>query len=209
MSPSWRATSRARADLPEAVQPHQGQVPGVWARAAQLATTGMRVRCVGPAVTASRSPTRKWGAALMISHVGPGAGGQGSRRRRDMDQLALGGATADDSWISLGRTLDQDLLQAADPSLVPGQGAALHHHSQPLEALGHHLRRHHLVGAGGGLGPRPGRVDEGVGAVVARLCAHLEGALEVGFGLAGEAHDDVGGDRQVLDGGAGPASRSR
>ena len=81
---------------------------------------------------------------------------------------------------------------------------------EPLEALGDDLGRDELVGPLGRLGAGTGRVDERVGAVVAGLGDHLEGALEVVVGLAGEADDDVGGDGQVGARRPGPRpSRSR
>ena len=43
------------------------------------------------------------------------------------------------------------------------------------------------------------RVDEREGAVEADLLDHLERLLEVALGLAGEADDDVGAEREVGD----------
>ena len=68
---------------------------------------------------------------------------------------------------------------------------------QPLEPLGGDLGGHELVDPLGRLGAGPGAVDERVGAVVAGLGHHLERALEVVVGLAGEADDDVGRHGQV------------
>ena len=53
-----------------------------------------------------------------------------------------------------------------------------------------------------GLGAGPGREHERVRGVEGGLVGDLERALEVGVGLAGEADDDVGGDREVGDRGA-------
>ncbi len=115
----------------------------------------------------------------------------------EVDQLVLGAAPGHRGWVALGRALHHHLLHPADAGPVGGQGRALHDHPQPFEALGHHVGRHEPVGHGRGPGARAGREDEGVGAVVGRLGHHLEGALEVVVGLAGEADDEVGGDGQV------------
>ena len=50
-----------------------------------------------------------------------------------------------------------------------------------------------------GVGALPRRVDEREGAVEADLLDDLERLLEVGLGLAGEADDDVGAEREVGD----------
>ncbi len=49
----------------------------------------------------------------------------------------------------------------------------------------------------------PGRVNEGVRAVVFRGGDHLERALHVGVGLARKADDQVGGNGEIGDCGAG------
>ena len=57
----------------------------------------------------------------------------------------------------------------------------------------------HLVRHRGGLGALPRAVDEREGAVVADLLDDLERLLEVALGLAREADDDVGRQREVGD----------
>ncbi len=80
-----------------------------------------------------------------------------------------------------------------------GKGGALDDDPQPFEPLGAHLRCDEPIGHGRGLGAGTGREDEGVRAVVLRLGDDLEGPLEVVVGLAWEAHDQVGGYREVVD----------
>jgi hypothetical protein len=75
--------------------------------------------------------------------------------------------------------------------------AALNDLDETLHALDLDLVRHEAIGERGRLGPAARREDEGERAVVADLLADLEGLREVLFGLAGEADDDVGGDRAV------------
>src|SRR3546814_1798250 len=96
-----------------------------------------------------------------------------------------------------------DVCSSDLPRFVLGQGAALDHDLQPLEALCDHLGSYELLDALCGLGAGAGAVDEGVGTVVGGLGGHLQGALEVVVGLPREADDDVGGDREVIDVGAG------
>ena len=75
--------------------------------------------------------------------------------------------------------------------------------------------RSRLTGCGHGVaelgrGGAPARAeDEGEGAVVADALDHLEGGGEVLLGLAREADDDVGRERDVGDGLAGSARRGR
>ena len=67
---------------------------------------------------------------------------------------------------------------------------------EALHALDLHLVRD-LVGHRRRVGPRPRRIDEGERAVVSDLGNHLERGLEVLFGLAGEADDDVRAEREI------------
>ena len=67
---------------------------------------------------------------------------------------------------------------------------------QPPESLGDHLAGY-LIGHRGGGGARSRRVLEGEGTGEVRLRHHVQGLLEVRLGLAGEADDDVRGDRRV------------
>jgi hypothetical protein len=86
---------------------------------------------------------------------------------------------------------------------VSGQGRALDDDAEALESLRGHLWGDEVVDPRGRLGSGTGAEDERIGAVVGGLGDHLQGALEVAIGLAGETDDDVGGDGQVGDGGPG------
>ena len=99
-------------------------------------------------------------------------------------------------------SLDEHFFAAPDPGLVAGQGRAIDHRLETLEALGHDLGRHELRLHGRG-GYRTRREDERERAVVGRLGADGERLFEVVLGLAGEPDDDVGRHRQVVDRGPG------
>ena len=86
---------------------------------------------------------------------------------------------------------------------VLGEGRALDHDAQPLEALGRDGGIDEAVDHGRPPRCPAGREDERVGAVVLGGGDDLERALEVVVGLAGEADDDVGRHRQIGNGGAG------
>ena len=95
--------------------------------------------------------------------------------------------------------------QRPDPGLVAGQGGAVDHRLEPLEALGDDLGRARSSDSmAAARVPGPRREDEGEGAVVAGLGAHGQRVLEVLVGLAGEADDDVGRHGQVVDRRPGP-----
>ena len=119
-----------------------------------------------------------------------------------MDELVLARAPGGDGLVALARSFDDDFLHAAHPLRVASEGGPLDHNSEASEPLRADVRGHEAIVHRRCLGAWPGREDEGVRAVVARFGDDLEGALEVGVGLAGEAHDEVGRDREVADGGA-------
>ena len=95
--------------------------------------------------------------------------------------LALGDENLDHGAVLLLVLLGRDFLDERDQPLVP----LLHH------------RARHLAVHGRGRGPRADRVLEGEGGREPGLPHHVQGVGEVGLGLAGEADDDVGGDRRV------------
>jgi hypothetical protein len=70
---------------------------------------------------------------------------------------------------------------------------------EALHPLDGRVVRDQAVGERGRLGAATRAVDERERAVVADLLGDFEGLLEVGFGLAREADDDVGRDRAVRD----------
>src|SRR4051812_26396174 len=84
------------------------------------------------------------------------------------------------------------------PPLVPPPRHPLRQPDEPLHALGLHLVRN-LVIHHRRLGAVPRGVDERERAVVADLLDDLERLAEIGFGLAREADDDVGSEREVRD----------
>ncbi len=158
----------------------------------------MRVRCAAWATTSTSCTAQVVGAGA----VDPG-GGVGARAQRrpgpQVHELVLTGARHETTGVAAVRALHDHLFHAADPGPVGRQRRALHHHPEALEALGHDLRGdealHHL----GGFGAGAGAVHEGVGAVVGSLGHYLQRGDEVGFGLAREADDHVGGYCQVGD----------
>ena len=81
------------------------------------------------------------------------------------------------------------------------RACALDDLDQALEALALDVLRH-LVGHVGRLGAAARRVDEGEGVVVADLLADVERLAEVVLGLAREADDEVGRQRDVRHRGA-------
>ena len=83
------------------------------------------------------------------------------------------------------------------------QRVPLDHLGEPAHALLRDLGGDEVVDHVGGGRAGTGREHERVRGVVGRLVDHLERALEVVVGLAGEADDEVGGDREIGDRGAG------
>src|SRR3546814_17099205 len=107
-----------------------------------------------------------------------------------------------------------DVCSSDLPRFVLGQGAALDHDLQPLDALGDHLGSYELLDALCALGAGAGAVDEGVGTLLGGLGGHLHGATAVVDGLPRDAADGVGGEREVVvraagggGGGRGTAAR--
>ena len=88
-----------------------------------------------------------------------------------------------------------------DALAVAGGGHALDRIDQALDPLALDLLRH-LIGHRRGLGALPRRVDEREGTVVADLLDRRQRLLEVLLGLAGEADDQVGRERQIRDRGS-------
>ena len=169
----------------------------------------MRRLCAGPASTSTSRAGEvvRRGGGDLAPDVGPGGDRPG---RGEVDELVLPGAAGEHRRVALARPLDEELLDAPDAGPVLGQRAALDDDLQAGEALGDDGRIDEPVGHRRRLGARARRELERVRRVELGGGGDLEGGDEVGLGLAGEADDDVGGDRQVGDRPAGPRpSRSR
>ena len=95
--------------------------------------------------------------------------------------------------------LRQDLLHRARVPAAHLGGDGLHLLQKPVEAPLHHVLRN-LVLHGRRRRPGPSGIDESERAVVPHLSHHVHGLLEVLFGLPGEAHDDVRGQRNIGNG---------
>ena len=129
---------------------------------------------------------------------------------RTSNELAGSGITCEDDgrvpsraatkhgWVGAGRSFDEHLFEPADTCLVVLARQALGHLDEALHALDLQLVRHG-IGHRRGLGARTGRVDERERTVVAHLLDDLQRLCEVGFGLAREADDDVGAEREIGD----------
>src|ERR1035438_10202892 len=114
---------------------------------------------------------------------------------REIQRAILRGA-ADPLAQRLVAAFHQDLLDAADQFGIAADlyGALLFvedHEPASLLFVGDLI----LHGQRGGVGAR--RVLEAEQRIVLHFVEQLEGFLEIGFGLAGKAHDDVGGQRHV------------
>src|SRR5687768_5425427 len=98
-----------------------------------------------------------------------------------------------------GPPLDQGLMSLADTSnVLPPDGAAhpLDEAAQPRgrDLIGYVIPQTYRRG------PIPYRVLAGVGVVEISLVDEIERFLELGVGLSGEAHDDVGRQGDARDG---------
>ncbi len=119
-----------------------------------------------------------------------------------MAELVGAGATRHAGGVGLGGgALDEELDLGAEEGAVGFQADAFLELEEALEAVFDHLGWD-LVGHGGGFGAGAGGVLEGEGGVEPGLRDQVEGVGEVGFGLAREADDDVGGEGDTGDGGA-------
>ena len=135
-SPRRRARSSAAVRLArrgDADEGDRGQAPA----------TGMRTRWRGRAVTSSSRPERwcGWPAVTVTRPRAPAGRRTGRAGRREVDELALAGATAQHGLVAPAHALDEHLLAAPDPGLVPGQRGAVDHGLEPVEALGDDLGR--------------------------------------------------------------------
>ena len=143
---------RPGPDFPEAVVPTRATAAG--------SGGGGRPGAAQPAATGMTGAVPGTGASTADQVAASGGGGRprspARRRTSPADRAAVGGGT---KWTSLlwlvrpvsttgsrRRPLDQHLFGPADPGPVAGQGRPLDHGPQPLEALGHHLGGHELVG---------------------------------------------------------------
>ena len=130
----------------------------------------------------------------------------GGSVRGEVDEAVVAGAAGHPvgggvlAAFALG---DQDLNGGAGQLLVLRVGGLLDQGGEPLVAL-LHRGRGHLGVHGRGRGTRADRVAEGERAREPGLAHQVQGVLEVLVGLAGEAHDDVGGNGRVGDAGPDP-----
>ena len=100
--------------------------------------------------------------------------------------------------VGAARALHEHLLDPAHALLVPRVRASLHDVDQPLDPLALDLLGH-LVGHRGRVGALARRVDEGERTVEPDLLDDGERLPEVRLGLAGEADDQIGREREVGD----------
>ena len=114
----------------------------------------------------------------------------------EVDRRVTTRPAAEKRRIGAARPLDEDLLDPTDARRVPPGGGALHDVDEPLHPLSLDVLGD-LLGHVGSLGAGPRRVDEREGAVEADLLDDLERLGEVRLGLAREADDDVGAEREV------------
>ena len=180
--PAARASRQGQRRLARRGGAHQGHAaagPAGAHRAGRLSRRrpGCGSGGAGAAVTSTSSPGRWWGRPPVDRH---------RRRRRparrapapagEVDQLALG---ASGRSAPPGRAWHGPSTRTSstppDPGPVPGERRALDHRPQALEPLGDDLGGHEALGHRRRPGARPGREDEGVGAVVGGLGHHLEG----------------------------------
>src|SRR5436190_8506204 len=153
-----------------------------------------RLRCNGCQLDASE---RRRGCAF-DTNVDEGARDAGPG---EVDGRVPPRAPAQERGVRAARAFDEHLLDAADPLAVPRERNALDDIHEPLDASLLDVSRD-LVPGHGCFGPLARRVHKRERALVAHLVDHFERLLEVALGLAGEADDDVGRQREVGD--AGP-----
>ena len=122
----------------------------------------------------------------------------------EVDQPPVARATAHSGGrrVLLARALDhQQFHFGTDQFAVGIQRDLLLQFDQPVVAFLHH-RLGDLIGHGARRRAGTNRVLESEGTGEAGLPDHIEGFLEVRFGLAREADDDIGGDGGMRHGGA-------
>src|SRR4029453_17344945 len=127
--------------------------------------------------------------------------GAGLARPREVDRRVAARTPPQQRRVRATGPFDEHLLDSADPSSVLALSNALDKLNEPLDPNLFDMSRD-LVRGHGRFGAPAWRVDERERAVVGDLLHDLERLLEVALGLAGEADDDVGRQREVRDPGA-------
>src|SRR5947207_11170125 len=124
-----------------------------------------------------------------------------ARRRRagEVDGRVAARATAQALGVGAARAFDEDFLDAADALAVAPPGDALDDFHEALDPFALDLVGD-VVGHRRRLGAGARRVDEREGPVVADFLDCAERLLKLGVGLAREADDQVGRQREVRDG---------
>src|SRR5262245_9779095 len=153
-----------------------------------------RLRCNGCELDASE----RGRCRAVDAHVDESA-----RRARpgEVDGCVAPCSPAQQRGVRPARPLDENLLGTPDAFGVPVKRNTLDDLHEPLDAFLLDLLRNLVLGSGR-LGPLPRRVDERERAVVGDVLHDLERLFEVALGLAREADDDVGREREVGDRGA-------
>ena len=122
-------------------------------------------------------------------------------RAGEVDHAVVGTAARQFAGILARRAFDQYALARAHHAAGNGQRTLLDHGLQALQPL-HLLLVRGVVLQVGGRGAGAGAVDERVGVVVGQILGQLQCLQEIGLGLAGKAHDEVGGESDAGAGGA-------
>ena len=177
-----------------------------WIRSATASATARLPVAVGPkSATTVTAAVRRRDRELRSASVVDVA-----RSIRTVDELAGCGvagevhrrvaarAAAQERRIGPARALDEHLLDAADTLVVAPRAHALDELDESLDPLELHLVRN-LIGHRRRVGAGARRVDERERAVEADLLDDLDRLAEVVLGLAREADDDVGREREVGD----------
>ena len=142
--PAGAADRQGQRRLPRGRGPDQGHRPSPGRLAPNRRRAGIApsVPGAGRGTEPQRRPVRWWGAAPVTSTSAKDAGAPGPARSAagaKWTSLPWPGPARSARRVPAARPLDQHLLDPPDPGLVAGQGRALDHDPQPLEALGHHL----------------------------------------------------------------------
>ena len=119
-----------------------------------------------------------------------------------MHQLVLSSATGGEFRVFLAHAFDHDFFGATDAGAVLQHRRAIKHHLETLVSLTDHLRVAELVGHFGGCSAFARREDKCVGRVELGGNGNFHSRGEVGFGLARESDDHIGGHGKIADGGA-------
>ena len=118
----------------------------------------------------------------------------------EIDHAVVGAAARQLAGILARRAFHQHALARPHHATGNGQRTLLDHGLQALQSF-HLLLVRGVVLQVGGRGAGAGAVDERVGVVVGQILSQLQRLQEIGLGLAGKAHDEVGGEPDAGAGG--------